>query len=191
MGLPDVFTDKQEDVEIKDYRGCLPCDLVSIIAVRNEQTQTSLRYMTDAFNGKSDAWRSFDSYKVQGRVIYTSFKEGKVCVSYQAIKVDDEGLPLLPDAPVFLRALEAYIKKEKFTILFEVNMGKSKVSQQMLQHAEQDYAFKVGQLNAAFTVPSYDEMQSLTGMLHQLLPRFNEHIKGWKTLGDKEYIKVQ
>jgi hypothetical protein len=35
--------------------------------------------------------------------------------------LDDEGYPLLPDEPTFLRALELYIKKQWFTILFDMN----------------------------------------------------------------------
>jgi len=36
--------------------------------------------------------------------------------------IDEEGLPMIPDNPIFLKTLELYIKKEYFTILFD--MGK-------------------------------------------------------------------
>ena len=62
------------------------------------------------------------SFKTQGQVLYVSFKTGDVSVSYKSIPVDKDGLPLLIDNSVFLRALEAYIKREVFTILFD--MGK-------------------------------------------------------------------
>jgi hypothetical protein len=98
----------------------LPCDLVAINQVRNHKTKGAMRYMTDNFNGKSKDIRSFDTWKSQGRIIYTSFPKGTVDVSYKAIKVDDEGFPMLPDNPVFLKALELYIKKEEFTVLFDL-----------------------------------------------------------------------
>jgi hypothetical protein len=45
-----------------------------------------------------------------------------VAISYKSIPVDKDGFPLLIDNPVFLKALELYIKKEVFTVLFD--MGK-------------------------------------------------------------------
>ena len=48
------------------------------------------------------------------------------------------------------KALEAYIKKESFTVLFD--MGK--IQPQVLQHAEQQYAWLAGQLQAEFSIPS-------------------------------------
>jgi hypothetical protein len=84
MGLPAVFEDKEESVDIMDYRGPLPCDLVSVIQVRNSRTKEFLRAMTDSFNGSSDGINSFGSFKTQGRMIYTSFKEGRVDNSIQS-----------------------------------------------------------------------------------------------------------
>lgn len=188
IGLPSIFEEKQETVDICDYRGPLPCDLVSVIQVRDCKTKECLRGMTDSFNGNSDTINSFASFKTQGRLIYTSFKEGEVDVAYRAIKVDNEGLPLLPEDPVFMRALELYIKKQQFTILFDC--GKL-ASAAILQNTQQEYAFAVGQCNNKFTIPSVSEMQSITGMLHQLVPHTNEFSKGFKPVGDKEYIRVQ
>jgi hypothetical protein len=51
------------------------------------------------------------TYKIQGNFIYTSFEEGEIEVSYQAIATDEQGFPLIPDNSSFTRALELYIKK--------------------------------------------------------------------------------
>jgi hypothetical protein len=34
-------------------------------------------------------------------------------------------------------------------------------------------------------------MQSITAMMHQLVPKLDEFNNGFKTIGDKEYIRVQ
>ena len=65
----------------------------------------------------------------------------------------------------------------------------NKISPAVLQNIQQEYAWKVGQLNTEFTLPSISEMQSITGILNQLLPRVTEFKKGFKHLGDTEYIK--
>ena len=62
--------------------------------------------MSDKTHESSDL-----TYKIQGRVIYTSIKEGTIEIAYRAIAVDDEGYPLVPDKSSFSRALELYIKK--------------------------------------------------------------------------------
>jgi hypothetical protein len=42
-----------------------------------------------------------------------------------------------------------------------------------------------------FATPSESEMESITSMMHQLIPRLNEFQGGFKTLGDKEYTKFK
>lgn len=187
MGLPPTYLDKYEEVEIDNYRGLLPCDLISINQVRWKKNGICMRYMTDNFNEHSEKDNGEPTFKTQGRMIYTSFKCGVVEVSYRAIPVDKDGLPLIPDEPTFLRALELYIKKQWFTILFD--MGK--ISPAVLQNTQQEYAFAAGACNNTFIIPSVSEMESITNMMNQLIPRFNEFKKGFKHLGDKEYWRIQ
>ena len=185
MGLPQTYQDKQITLNIKDFRAILPCNCVSINQVRECRTGRCLISMTDNFISHKN--ENIASFKTQGSIIYTSFKEGQIEISYKALPIDDEGLPLLPDNPIFLKALELYIKKEWFTILFD--MGK--ISSAVLQNTQQEYAFKVGQCNNEFMVPSPSEMQAITGILNQLVPRYNEFSKGFKSLGNKEQLRVQ
>ena len=103
--------------------------------------------MTDSFgSGPVDRnqERGESTFKTLGRVIYTSFKDGNIQIAYKAIPVDDEGLPMLPDNPIFLKALELYIKKEWFTILFDLG----KIQPAVLNNTQQEYAFKAGQCNS-------------------------------------------
>lgn len=187
MGLPKTYIDKYEVLDIKDYRSKLPCDCVAINQVRECETGACLIGMTDSFNGTHREDRSVKSFKTQGCLIYTSFRTGQVEISYKAIPVDDEGLPLLPDNAIFLETLELYIKKKWFTVLFD--MGK--ISPVVLQNTQQEYAFKAGQCNNEFMIPSVSEMESITNMFNQLIPRVNEFNKGFRHLGDKEYMKLQ
>lgn len=187
MGLPSTYIDTQEEVKIESYRGMLPCNLVSINQVRWKKNGICMRSMTDNFNGHSEEDNGEPTFKTQGRMIYTSFKEGTVEVSYKAMPIDSEGYPLLPDEPTFLRALELYIKKQWFTILFD--MGK--ISPAVLQNTQQEYAFAAGACNNTFMIPSVSEMESIKGLMNQIIPRFNEFKYGFKHEGNKEYWRVQ
>ena len=108
-------------------------------------------------------------------------------VSYKAIPVDKDGFPLLIDNPVFLKALEAYIKREAFTILFD--MGK--IAPTVLQNTQQSYAWLAGQLQSEFTIPSQSGMESISRMWNTLIQRTSEFNNGFSSLGNKEYIKLQ
>ena len=183
MGLPEIYIEKIATVEIENYRGKLPCDLLIINQVRDSRTKECLRAMTDNFNTMSEGIASQPSFKTQDTIIYTSFCDGCVDISYKAISTDDDGIPLLPENPIFLDALEGYIKKKRFTILFD----QGKIALNVLQNAQMEYAHAAAQCQGMFATPSESEMQSITGMMHQLIPRINEFKYGFKNLGDKEY----
>ena len=194
FGLPKLYQDKEEVLHIEDYRCLLPCDLISINQIKECKTGVCLRSMTDNFMPREHYDRSAGyripqelSFKTQGQVLYVSFKTGDVSVSYKAIPVDKDGFPLLIDNPVFLKALEAYIKREAFTILFD--MGK--IAPVVLQNTQQQYAFLAGQLQSEFTIPSQSEMESISRMWNTLIQRTNEFNTGFKSLGDREYLKLQ
>lgn len=186
MGMPKIYIDKVQTVEISNYRGALPCDLIAIKQVRDCKDDICMRYTTDSFHTKGNSSRGEKTFKTQGRLIYTSFKEGTVDISYRAVPIDEDGFPLIPDNSSFVKALELYIKQEWFTILFD--MGK--IQPAVLQNVQQDYAWKAGQCMSEFTIPSPSEMESITGLWNQLIPRVNEFKRGFKDLGNKEYLKI-
>lgn len=69
VGMPRAFNEKTALIEIKNYRGLLPCDLESIIQVRTaggcEHNHIMLRASTDSFHMSDDKHDSYDvTYKV-------------------------------------------------------------------------------------------------------------------------------
>ena len=184
-GFPKLYQDKQDTLDIENYRTVLPCDLISIKQVEDCKTHICLREMTDTFLPGENRLPTELSFKTQGQVLYTSFKEGQIEIAYKSIPIDEDGFPLLIDNEVYLAALEAYIKKQVFTIKFD----QGKLAGPVLQNAKQDYAWLAGQLNSEFTIPSISEMQSISNAMTHLVPRMNEFYKGFKTLGEKEIIR--
>ena len=194
VGCPKIFEEKTQLVEIKDYRGCLPCDLLSIIQVRMHNKHKHLRkvvfrYSTDSFHMSPDH-APFDrelTYKVQNNFIFTSIKNGIIEIAYTAIAVDEDGYPLIPDNSSFTNALELYIKKKVFTVLFDLG----KITAQVYENICQQYAWAVGQASNSLLMPSYDEMQAITNSLNTLIPRMTEHSSGFKDDGTQERLKVK
>lgn len=210
-GYPKLYQDRIEKVRIKDFKGLLPCDLISIIQVKDINSGVCLRAMTDTFtpglrpkprdiNQHEDLLNNVNppadtyippakeaveelSFKTQGRVIYTSFPEGEVEVAYKAIPVDDNGFPLLIDNETYLNALEAYIKVKVFTIKFDTG----KMPAGILNNAQSEYAWASHLLQSEMTMPSMSEMESITRMLNTMIKPVTHFDNGFKNLGDREY----
>ena len=193
VGTPRMFTEKVVRITIDKYRAVLPCDYYQMIQVRSTKGgQFTFRYSTDTFhmsNCKDDNDRGFAdlTYKIQGSMIYTSIETGDIEISYQAIATDSEGYPLLPDNSSFTRALELYIKKQWFTILFDLG----KITSAVLQNTQQEYAWAVGDCQSEFNRMSIDQMEAFSNSWRTLILRDTEHRTGFKNNGAKEKLKLQ
>lgn len=185
VGLPQIYTDRIATIKIEDYRALLPCDCIKVTQIKN-QDDVVLRSMISSFNQHDNNMAvSYPAYKLQGNVLYTNFPEGELLLSYQAIKIDDDGLPMLPDNPAFIKALECYIKKEYFTILFDTG----KISLKVMENTQADWAFAVAKCRAEFLIPSIDEMETIGSIIKRLLPPRNMHNTGFTTAHNPEIFK--
>lgn len=198
VGVPPSFIEKTQVIEVTNYRGELPCDFYEMIQVRlakscdkgfeNYKEHPVFRYTTDSFHLSTNKTKYTDlTYKIQGSCIFTSpLKDGSIEISYMAMPIDDEGYPLIPDNSAYTRALQAFIKREWFTIQFD----QGKINQTIMAKADQDYAWAVGQAQTDLIRPTIDQMQSITNMWNTLIPRHYEHRTGFVNEGTQEHIKI-
>lgn len=193
VGVPNMFEQKEAVVTITNHRGYLPCDVVAVTGVKDMKTQICLRATTDIFEptderGPQQRTRypyPDNTYKIQNQVLITTIKDGDVLISYKSIPVDDMGAPLVMDNPTYIKALQAYIKQEAFTVLYDLD----KIKPGPLQNAQQDYCWWVGKLQSELTIPSIAEMESIKNMWCTLIQRTTDFDNGFKDLGKREYIK--
>ena len=166
VGLPNVYEDYLAELTIADYRALLPDNLISINQVMDKKTGVSLRTSTGTFmTYDHDTQKSYmydnvygsvePTFKLQGNIIYTTFETGEIAISYKGIPVDEDGFPMIPDHNVFLKTLELYVKKEWFTIQFDLG----RITIQSLNNTQQQYAWSVGQCQNQFIMPSISEME--------------------------------
>lgn len=202
IGVPDIYEEKTAVLEVKDYRASLPCDYISMIQVRTHhrhddeasrhRIHVSYRYAGDSFHMSPDKpgpdrQRTDLTYKIQGGVIFTSTKDSPIEIAYRAISTDDEGYPLIPDTPKFMRAFESYVKKQRFTVLFDLG----KIQPAVLNQALQDYSFNVGACISSFRTLSLDKAESIYNIWNSLVVTANEHKYGFMNTGAKEYLTIQ
>lgn len=175
VGMPNIFEEKTASIKINQQRGLLPCDFYEMIQVRNHKGP-ALIYSSGSFNDKNDS-----TYKIQGNIIFTSNNDD-IEIAYKAIKVDDEGFPLIIDNGTFVRALELYIQKKWFTSLF--NSGK--IAQNVLQNIQQEYAWAVGAASSDLVRPSIDQMEALKNSWCTLLEKTRHHADSFNNLSNPE-----
>lgn len=183
VGVPNMFADKVALLQVVEYRTILPTDYYQINQIRSQENNNIVyRYSNDSFHMSSTDTMSPDyTYKIQGNYIYTNNQTGVIEVSYQAFALDDEGYPLIPDNSSFSRALMAYIKKQEFTILFD--MGK--IQNGILSHIEQEYAFAVADCASEFNRLTIDKAESFYNSWSNLLPNRHAHSTGFATEGTR------
>jgi hypothetical protein len=194
-GVPESYENKIAELEVKDYVAELPCDFESIIQVMSEKglsmVESSDSYFTDPKRHKlheHPSKSSFlgNSYRIQGNLIYFSFEKGKVTLSYKAIPVDSDGIPLIPDNQNFLMAMEWYVKVRVFSIM--ADLGKLPV--QSLNRAEQEYAWYVGKYQTSMKMNSLGKAERLLNSLNTLVMKTHEFQNGFRRTADGEVIKI-
>lgn len=182
FNVPQLYNTKYATIKINEYRGELPCDLIAINQVKDSLSNLAIKEINGTFFNPNTMERAF---KTQGQIIFTTFKEGEIEVSYRAIPVDDDGFPLILDNEKYKNALELYIKKDRFTKQFDLG----KLHQSILQNTQQEYAWAAGQLQSELKTPSMSEWESISNAHNTLLQRDDMFVKGFESLGEKEYFK--
>ncbi len=180
MGCPYLMDEKVVDIDIDGHRGELPCDFFEEVSVRGEHGEPYLPALGSF--GEGDGL----TYTIKGGVIHTSLPCGKVQLSYRGIMEDEDGYPMIPDNGIVLRAMEAYVKKQWFTMLFDCG----KITMQSLGMAQQEYGWCAGQCQSHQHKVSLDKMQAITNSLRTLAQRSREHDRQFQSLGEREEWKT-
>ena len=183
VGMPRMFTEKVVRIPIDKYRALLPCDYYQTIQVRIPGGH-ALVYSTDSFHMSNKGNPS--TYKIQGNIIYTSIESGELELAYLAISTDEDGYPLLPDNSSFTRALELYIKKQWFTILFDLG----KITSAVLQNTQQEYAWAVGDCQSEFNRMSIDQMEAFSNSWRTMILRDHQHSSGFIGDGSRQTLNI-
>lgn len=182
VGMPRMFEEKVVTIPIDKYQGELPVDYYKTIQLR--YNGMVLQYATDSFFMNKDYVSN--TYKIQGNIIHTAFEKGDVELAYLSIPIDECGYPLLPDNSSFTRALELYIKKQWFTILFDLG----KINPTVLNNIQQEYAWAVGDCQSEFNRMSLDQAESFYNSWRTLILRDHQHNSGFASNGNKQILSI-
>lgn len=199
VGVPELFDEKftNTEIQITNYRAILPDDFLEEITVQIDHKIA--RTATDTYFGNYQEYedtnpndyfpdkRAEATYKIKGGYIYLSKKEGNLLLKYKCIATEtdveseDYGVPLMPDDPVFILALQSYIEVQFLKILFRTG----KINNQVLQLAQQDYAWNVGRYETHSKRLTTGDMETLSRLFKSILTRNNDFKTRFSHLGKR------
>lgn len=215
-GYPKMFQEKQDKIEIKDYRGLLPCDLISILQVRDAHSKVCLRAMTNSFvrgfeNGgnrldkanekKNEESREQDKYDPFYHRPYHFYEEpsfktqGRVIYTSfpeGCLEIAYKAIPVDEDGFPLLIDNENYLAALEAYVklkVFTIKYDTGKISAGILQNAQQDYAWNAAELGSEFNTPSVSEAEALSRFWNTMIVSVHQFDEGFRHLGDREYLR--
>lgn len=215
-GYPKMFQEKQDKIEIKDYRGLLPCDLISILQVRDAHSKVCLRAMTNSFvrrlenednrlnkadEKKNEESREQDKYDPFYHRPYHFYEEpsfktqGRVIYTSfpeGCLEIAYKAIPVDEDGFPLLIDNENYLAALEAYIklkVFTIKYDTGKISAGILQNAQQDYAWSAAELGSEFNTPSVSEAEALSRFWNTMIVSVHQFDEGFRHLGDREYLR--
>ena len=193
LEAPSLYVTRRERINIENYRGLKPIDMMVVEAVMRVEgnTQVSLTASEDIqqeFYGQGVRPSRRDyTYSLNSKYVNVNFEEGEVDLIYKSIATDEDCYPMVLNNETLLRCVESYIKYRWYDIMHDMDM----ISGQKLNKAEIDYSFNVAQADANLKMPSMDEMEAMVNVITQLLPSGTEHTRRFEFLGAQEKLRIQ
>lgn len=199
VGAPSLFLDKNEYINIEQYKGLLPCDILYIEGIRyilNEccnNKNIAMRESSNIYHLNSNEFESIKeeqnefTYKLQNGIIFTSIEKGIIEISYKGIATDEEGFPLIPDNQNVLLGLEYYIISRYLEPIWLIG----KITDKAFEFINQKRYFYTASASTSCQMPSIDKLETIMNGLNRLIINDQAHKNFFKNFGEKEKIKRQ
>jgi len=121
-----------------------------------------------------------DCYLIENDRIKTTFRKGKICLSYTAFATDTDCYPLIPDDISFKEAMFWYIFKKMLLRGMESANGFDYMS------ANQQWQYYCTQARNEAKYPDIDRYESFMNQWVRLIPNINRHDTVFEDLNTRE-----
>ena len=153
-------------------------------AIREElegllSTRVSSNGVRDQYTASGDY-----TYLVFPGYIKTAMKEGYLMLSYQAVPVDTEGYPMIPDDESFEEAIYWYINMK----LTYPEWKAGRVRDVVYYDTRSSWNFYRKQAYASAMMPNVDQLEAIKNAWLRLVPEIHEHGNAFTTLNERQTI---
>jgi len=125
------------------------------------------------------------TYTTQKGVMFTSFNEGYVQISYKALAVDDDGYILIPDDERTKMAVEYYILHRYLEPLWM--MGK--ITDKAFNYIETKRHFYMAGSTVSLQLQGIDHLESVMNTVNRIIINTQAHSEHYNKSGAKERFK--
>ena len=186
----DIYNSVLHSDYAKSECGMTPTD-TELVTLYGPAEVGDIKVTGDVGTMSLQAWQVQDvpsgaienSYSINGSSIDTSFPDGFIEIAYDAVKLDDQGFPMIPDDKPFRQAFKYFLLKNAV----EPEYFRGNVSGNVYREINTQYDFYVGSAGNSFNMPNPDQMESMINGLVRILPRKNTY-DGWKSFNKPERI---
>lgn len=119
------------------------------------------------------------TYTINNDYIFTSFKEGKVALSYLAVPTDENGLPIIPDSETVINYVMWYIALKYSFQLWAMGKIADKVYEETKGYAQLYY---MKSKNEGKMPKTLDEWESYKNLRIRRIPKMYDHNRFFKNL---------
>ena len=128
---------------------------------------------------------SFDlQYDTKPGFIYINIPNGFVKISYYAIPVDEDSMPMIPNLESYKEAIMYYVTMK----LLYPKYLKGEISQNIYYDVKRSWNFYCKQAYGEAMMPDEGELASIGNEWHKLYPELSEHDNFYSTVGQKQII---
>ncbi|MGK2864914.1 MAG: hypothetical protein ACSLE0_23480 [Chitinophagaceae bacterium] len=184
-------------LKIIDHKALLPKNHVLTRGVRAffdadgiEGQGIAMTTATDIYHASEDCSDCGEfgfelTYEIQSGVITTSFADGYVEVAYQALPLDEDGFPLIPDNQDFLMAIEYYIRFRVLEGLWEAG----KVTDKVFNYIDTKKCFYMGAAQSDMQFANMDHVEAAMNSINRIIINSHAQRNFFKFMGKHERLK--
>jgi hypothetical protein len=130
-------------------------------------------------------WSADYTYSIVGGWIKCNLQNGFLLISYQAIPIDDDFYPLIPDDESFFEAIYWYINMK----LLYPEFREGRVRDSIYYDAKSSWNYYRKQAYANAMMPNTDQLESIKNIWNRLVPQINEDRTFYSTMSQQDLIR--
>lgn len=175
-------------LNIVDYKVAIPKDNLNIKSVDLVKNKNNIPMLaaTDTLHNHINKLKNKNrntstyTYSINRNFIKTNQKSGEIFIVYDKLVTGEDGLPLIPDNVSLRKAIEFYIKSQRFQVFADLG----KMPQSSADKAEQEYNWYIGKAQSDFQGFQNDDE------LETFIRQFNRLFDQNKSMGDRNMYEV-
>jgi hypothetical protein len=123
-----------------------------------------------------------DSYLITN----ISDTNANVCMNIMSVHVDEDGYPMIPDDPLYSKAVSSYIIKMNDY----QEWRKGKITDKVFEKSERDWLYYVNSARGAANMPNTAQLENLKNITTRLMPMRQEYGKGFSNINSPERLNI-